>query len=91
MAKYLIHLTGDGDPVGVYVPTGDYYLPGKEHLRDAAREIVYARLPSVKWSEFIQKLASLTPSPRVNWDVYEDSSKTLPDVLRNAIRAMKGR
>lgn len=86
MPNYLLHQKRDGTPVGVYSETADYYNPLEDQLRAEGREVVYGKLPQTPWSTFIERLASLSPSPTMQWDVYTSTSNVLEEVLDQAAR-----
>jgi hypothetical protein len=84
--NYLLHQTADGTPIGVFTAEHDYYDSEYEQLRPEGREVVFSKLPSVSWNDFIERLASTTPSRTMRWDVYYDSSPNLGIVLSHAQR-----
>jgi hypothetical protein len=84
MATYLLHMTGSGEPVGVYTETHDYYDPARDNLRGAGRNVVFSKLPSVPWEDFSERLASTTPSSTMRWDTYEHPEAALFSVLSKA-------
>lgn len=89
MPLYLLHQTAEGVPVGVYTEDRDYYRPSDEGLREAGRAVVYSKLPSLDWNEFIEKLADTTPSPTMQWDTFFSAGRVLESVLNEA-RAATG-
>jgi hypothetical protein len=86
MPNYLLHQTAAGEPIGVYTATSDYYVPKFEHLRSEGRQVVYSKLPSAEWGDFIQRLAGTQPSRTMRWDTYNDTSLNLSLVLEHARR-----
>jgi hypothetical protein len=89
MPDYLLHETADGNPVGVYTETADYYDPEFTQLRPEGRQLVFSKLPSMPWADFIEKLANTTPSRTMRWDVYNDPSSNLQVVLTHAQRDLE--
>lgn len=89
MPTYLLQMTGDGVPVGVFTPTHDYFDPQYEGLRAQGREVVYSQLPSVPWADFIHRLADTLPSRHMRWDTYQDPSSNLEIVLSHANRDLE--
>lgn len=89
MSTYLLHQTGDGTPAGVFTETHDFYDPGHVQLRAEGREMVYGKLPSDSWLDFIERLASTTPSRTMRWDTYEDDEQNLQLVLEHAVRDLE--
>ena len=84
MPLYLLHQDGSGMPVGVYTEERDYYRPNDDQLRDAGRSIVYGKLPSTSWEDFIEKLADMSPGVNGQWDTYFSQSRVLESVLNEA-------
>jgi hypothetical protein len=89
MPTYLLHLTGDGTPAGVFTDQSDYYDPEWSQLRQAGREIVYSKPADVDWQTFIERAASSAPSSTMRWDTYYDSSTNLSVVLSHAQRDLE--
>lgn len=89
MPVYLLHQTASGTPVGVYTEEHDYYDPEYTQMREPGRELVYSKLPRVSWKDFIEHLASTTPSNGSRWDTYSDSSSNLEQVLSHAVRDLE--
>lgn len=86
MPNYLLQETSDGTPVGVFTDQADYFDPQYEDLRPEGRQLVYSKLPTVEWGDFIERLADTKPSRTMRWDVYYDASSNLQDVLAHAQR-----
>ena len=86
MPNYLVHQTRAGEPAGVFAENFDYYDEAHIHLRPAGREVVYSKLPSAPWGEFIERLASTTPSRTMQWDTYDDASFNLQLVFEHVRR-----
>lgn len=89
MPNYLLHETSDGVPVGVYTSTSDYYDPEYQQLESEGRELVYSKLPTASWNDFINRLADTKPSRTMRWDVYYDPSSNLEAVLAHAKRDLE--
>lgn len=89
MPTYLLHQTSGGIPVGVFSETHDYYDKKYEQLRPEGRQMVYSKLPSASWTDFIERLASTQPSRTMRWDTYFDASPTLAVVLSHAKRDLE--
>jgi hypothetical protein len=89
MPTYLLHLTGDGTPVGAYTQDHDYYVPEFDHLRAEGQEIVFGKLPTVPWAQFIEHLADTLPSRTMRWDTYHDPSSNLQSALEHARRDLE--
>jgi hypothetical protein len=86
MPNYLLHETSDGTPIGVFTDTHDYYDPQFTQLRPQGREVVFSKLPSASWGDFIERLADTRPSRTMRWDIYYDASSNLEEVLSHARR-----
>lgn len=89
MPTYLLHETSGGQPIGVFSEDHDYYDPNFTQLRAEGRELVFSKLPSTSWDDFIEKLASTTPSQTMRWDTYDDPSHNLEVVLMHAQREVE--
>ena len=86
MPRYLVHETAAGKPVGVYTEERDYYDPEFVQLRPEGRSVVFSKLPTVSWQDFVERLSSTSPSRTMRWDDYYDPSSNLQVVLDHAQR-----
>lgn len=86
MPNYLLHMTADGTPAGIYSDTYDYYDPRFEQLRPAGQRIVASRPPATPWETFIDRAARTTPSNTMRWTSYYDASSNLSIAFRHAQR-----
>ena len=84
MTSYLLHQRRDGTPVGIFTEQ-DYLYEALDKSHEAyGVSVVESRGPDTEWSDWIEQLASKTPSPRAMWDIYEHDDDTLENVLQEA-------
>lgn len=85
MSQYLLHQKRDGTPMGVFSETDHYYDPefasGHENY---GTSVVGSKGPATDWDDWADQLASKTPSPTDNWDIYNHPSAPLEQVLSDA-------
>lgn len=88
MPNYLLHQLRDGSPIGVFDEDGEhYYLANQAPLHeDYGVSVVEAKGADPDWEDWIDQLASKSPSPRAMWDVYPHEQAPLEDVLLDAVR-----
>lgn len=85
MTDYLLHQKRDGSPIGVFTQTNHFYLAGELDKHEAyGAEVVGSKGPDTSWAEWIEQLASKSPSPTAMWDVYQHAPAPLETVLMDA-------
>ena len=88
MSNYLLHQRRDGMPVGIFTEQDYYYLPTEKAAQNYGVSVVESRGPDTHWEDWIEQLASKTPSPKAQWDLYDapigaDLKATLMDARRS--------
>lgn len=76
MALYLVHMTLNGDPIGVHNYLGEsYYEPTMAHL---ARK--FGEGPEDTWPDFVEE-KTRSFNHRSHWGSVEDDRTDLEDIL----------
>lgn len=81
MSLYLIHQNRDGDPLGVFSENTHYYFPSTQSHEDYGVSVVNSRGSDTPWLDWVEQLASKSPSPKARWDTYDHPPASLYQVL----------
>lgn len=86
MAKFLLHQSRDGSPLGVFNEDGDhYYFQNDTAMEEYGVAVNAQRSPNTNWDDWVEQMASKSPSPNGGmWDEYNHVDTDLESVLLDA-------
>lgn len=87
MALFLLHQLRNGEVIGVFNEDGDdrYLADYAPQFENYGREVVGSKGKAVEWDDWVDQLASKSPSPNGGtWDAYNHTDVDLDTVLNDA-------